>query len=160
MKMRPIFDWWFKNIGQKVKMGIGFRYDKMERAERLSTSFKGIVGKSKTGNRNKWDDLEWRQGYFPLIEDKIIHYQVNKWAEKSGIIFPKDSNCVGCFHKPIQQLRKNWDLETNKMQWFANQEKKARWKKEMNYEQIKQVGLQNDFNFGTGSGCQGGFCTD
>ena len=160
MKMRPIFDWWFKNIGEKVKMGIGFRYDEMERAERLSTSFKGIVGKSKTGNRNKWDDIEWRQGYFPLIEDKIIHYQVNKWAEKSGIIFPKDSNCVGCFHKPIQQLRKNWDLETNKMQWFSDQEKKARWKKEMNYEQIKQVGLQNDFNFGTGSGCQAGFCTD
>ena len=72
MKMRPIFDWWFKNIGEKVKMGIGFRYDEMERAERLSTSFKGIVGKSKTGNRNKWNDIEWRQGYFPLIEDKII----------------------------------------------------------------------------------------
>ena len=44
MKMRPIFDWWFKNINEKVKMGIGFRYDEMERADRFSTSFKGIVG--------------------------------------------------------------------------------------------------------------------
>ena len=95
-----------------------------------------------------------------LIDNKITHFRVKEWADKSGIIFPKDSNCVGCFHKPIQQLRKNWDLETNKMQWFADQEKKARWKKEMNYEQIKQVGLQKDFNFGTGRGCQGGFCTD
>ena len=49
MKMRPIWDWWFKHIGEKVKMGIGFRYDEMERAERLSTSFKGIVGKQGGG---------------------------------------------------------------------------------------------------------------
>ena len=44
MKMRPIWDWWYKNINEKVKMGIGFRYDEMERAERFTTSFKGIVG--------------------------------------------------------------------------------------------------------------------
>lgn len=160
MKLRPIFDWWFKNLNEKVKMGIGFRYDEKERADRLTTSFKGIVGKSKTGNRNKWDTIEWREGYFPLIEDKIIHYQVKQWADKSGIIFPSDSNCVGCFHKSIQQLRKNFDNEPNKMQWFADQELKAKWKKEMKYEQIKKVGLQLDFTFGEGSGCQGGFCTD
>ena len=160
MKMRPIWDWWFKNIGEKIKMGIGFRYDEMERAERLSVSFKGIVGKSTTGTRNKWEELEWRKGYFPLIENKIIHYHVKQWADKSGIIFPSDSNCVGCFHKSIQQLRKNFEDEPNKMQWFSNQEKDARWKKEMKYEQIKKVGLQTDFYFGEGSGCQGGFCTD
>lgn len=46
------------------------------------------------------------------------------------------------------------------MQWFADQEKNATWKKEMSYEQIKTIGLQQDFFFGTGSGCQAGFCTD
>lgn len=158
LKMRPIWDWWYKNINEKIKMGIGFRYDEMERAERLSTSFKGVVGKR--GTRNKWEEIEWREGYFPLIEDKIVHYQVKKWANKSGLIFPSDSNCVGCFHKPLQQLRKNWDDETTKMQWFANQETNARWKKEMTYEQIKTIGLQQEFFFGTGSGCQAGFCTD
>jgi hypothetical protein len=160
MKMRPIFDWWFKNIGEKVKMGIGFRYDESERAERLSTTFKGIVGKSKTGNRNKWDLLEWREGYFPLIENKIFHLDVVNWAKTTDLVFPLDSNCVGCFHKPLQQLRKNWDLETEKMQWFADQEKKARWKKETTYSNIKKIGLQQDFLFGTGSGCQAGYCTD
>jgi hypothetical protein len=160
MKMRPIWDWWFKNLNEKVKMGIGFRYDEMERADRLTTYFKGIVVKSKTGNRNKWEKLEWREGYFPLIENKITHYHVKQWAKTSGIIFPNDSNCVGCFHKSIQQLRKNFEDEPNKMQWFSDQEKHAKWKKEMKYEQIKQVGLQNDFIFGTGSGCQGGYCTD
>lgn len=158
MKMRPIWDWWYANIGEKVKMGIGFRYDEIERAERLSTSFKGVVGKR--GTRNKQEEIEWREGYFPLIEDKIVHYHVKKWADKSGLIFPSDSNCVGCFHKPLQQLRKNWDDETTKMQWFANQETNARWKKEMTYEQIKTIGLQQEFIFGTGSGCQAGFCTD
>lgn len=159
MKMRPIWDWWFKNIGEKIKMGIGFRYDEKERSERLTTSFKGIVGKR--GIRNKWETIEWREGYFPLIEDKINHFHVKHWADKSGLNFPLDSNCVGCFHKPIQQLRKNFDTEKEKMEWFANQESESkRWKKEMNYNQIKKVGLQEDFIFGTGSGCQAGFCTD
>jgi hypothetical protein len=159
MKMRPIWDWWYKNINEKVKMGIGFRYDEMERADRLSTTFKGIVGQSPNG-RNKWQEIEWREGYFPLIENKITHYDVKKWADTTSLIFPADSNCVGCFHKPMQQLRKNWDLETDKMQWFAEQEKFATWKKEGSYFQFKEIGLQMDFNFGTGSGCQAGFCTD
>ena len=159
MKLRPIFDWWYKNIGEKVKMGVGFRYDEKERAEKFTTSFNGIVGIG-GGGRNKWQEIDWREGYFPLIENKITHYPIYQWAQKTGITFPQDSNCVGCFWKPVQQLRKNWDNEPAKMQWFADQEKNATWKKEMNYEQIKTIGLQQDFFFGTGSGCQAGFCTD
>jgi len=159
MKLRPIWDWWYKNIREKIKMGIGFRYDEMERADRFSTTFKGIVGKR--GSRNKWEEIEWREGWFPLIDDKIIHPTIIKWAEQSKITFPLDSNCVGCFWKQLQQLRKNWDTETNKMQWFANQESETKkWKKEMNYNQIRKIGLQTDFMFGTGIGCQAGFCTD
>ena len=33
-------------------------------------------------------------------------------------------------------------------------------KKEMSYKSAKKIGLQTDFFFGTGSGCQAGFCTD
>lgn len=161
MKMRPIWDWWYNNIGEKCKMGIGFRYDEMERADRFSTSFKGIVGKQGGGVRNKWEEIEWREGYFPLIDNRITHYEVKMWAKSTDLIFPEDSNCVGCFHKPLQQLRKNWDLESEKMQWFAEQEtQRAKWKKEGNYFQFKKIGLQMDFHFGTGSGCQAGFCTD
>lgn len=161
MKLRPIWDWWFENINEKIKMGIGYRYDEMERADRFNTSFKGIVGKSENG-RNKWKEIEWREGYFPLIENKITHYDVRKWVDTTNLIFPEDSNCIGCFHKPLQQLRKNWDEEPHKMQWFADQEKigKGTWRQEGNYEQFKKIGLQQDFFFGTGSGCQAGFCTD
>jgi hypothetical protein len=88
--------------------------------------------------------------------------QVYQWATTTGLIFPPDSNCVGCFWKDLQQLRKNWDDEPQKMQWFMNMEKKfkRRFKKEMSYEKVKTIGLQQDFFFGTGSGCQAGFCTD
>jgi hypothetical protein len=160
MKMRPIWDWWYKNIGEKIKMQIGFRHDEKERADKISTSFKGIIGKSLNGKRNKWDEIEWRELYFPLIENKINHFQVKQWADKSGLIFPNDSNCVGCFHKSIQQLRKNFEDEPKKMNWFSEQEKKTRWKKEIKYKTIKKIGLQSDFNFGEGVGCNGGFCTD
>ena len=159
LKMRPIFDWWYANIKEKVNMNIGIRYDEMERADKIRNNFKGIVGKR--GTRNKWEDIEWREAQFPLIENKIIHPAVITWANKSGINFPKDSNCVGCFHKPLQQLRKNWDDNELKMQWFANQEdKNKRWKKEMSYEQIKKLHLQSEFSFGTGAGCDAGYCTD
>jgi len=159
MKMRPIWDWWYKNINEMVEMRIGFRYDEKERAENITNKFKGIVGKR--GTRNKWEEIEWRVPSFPLIDNKIGHYTVSQWAKTSGIDFPADSNCVGCFWKPLQQLRKNWDDNPNKMQWFADQEDEGkRWKKEANYEQIKTIGLQTDFNFGTGAGCQAGYCTD
>jgi hypothetical protein len=160
MKIRPIFDWWYANIGEKVRMGIGYRYDELERMERFSTSFKGIVGKRKT--QNKWDIVEWRDGYFPLIEDKVHHIDIIKWADRSGINFPLDSNCVGCFHKNAQQLRKNWDENVNKMQWFADKEKigKGTFKEDGTYEEFKKIGLQLDFNYGGGVGCNGGFCTD
>jgi hypothetical protein len=162
MKMRPIWDWWYNNINEKVKMGIGFRYDELERAERFTVSFKGIVGKQGGGVRNKWEEIEWREGYFPLIENKITHYQIKQWVLKTDLIFPDDSNCVGCFHKPLQQLRKNYDDYPEKMQWFNNMEKnmKGTWKQDATYEQISKIGLQMDFFFGTGSGCQAGFCTD
>lgn len=159
LKMRPIFDWWYNNLNEKVIMNIGIRYDEMERANNIRNTFKGIVGKRKT--QNKWEEIEWRETQFPLITDKIIHPKVIKWANNSNIVFPSDSNCVGCFHKPLQQLRKNWDDNEVKMQWFANQEDVGKkWKKEMNYEQIKQMMIQSEFQFGTGSGCQAGFCTD
>ncbi len=165
MKMRPIFDYCQSNFG-KVKMNIGFRWDEMERANNQNTHFKTIVGKLPSG-RNRWGEVEWRECAYPMIEDKVIHPQVIKWVQTTNLVFPPDSNCVGCFHKPMQQLRKNFEDEPDKMNWFMEQEKltkdgkkKLQWKKEASYDKIKKLGLQTDFFFGTGSGCQAGFCTD
>ena len=164
MKLKPIFEYCQKEVGEIVQMRIGFRYDEKERGERAedNTHFKTIVGKSKTGNQNKWAEIEWRTLSFPLIYSHITHYEVDKWAKDSGLDFPADSNCVGCFWKPLQQLRKNWDDEPQKMRWFAEMENKMnrQWKKEMKYSSVQKIGLQRDFFFGTGAGCQAGFCTD
>lgn len=160
LKVKPIFEWWQKNIGEKVKMGIGYRYDEIERADKFKSSFRAVVGKY--GSRNKWEDIDWRDGWFPLIENKIIYPKIVEWALSSGISFPSDSNCVGCFHKPLQQLRKNFIDNQSKMEWFLNKEKmcSGTWKKGYTYEQIRNMPIQQDFMFGTGSGCQAGFCTD
>lgn len=159
MKMKPIFDYTQKFIGF-VDMQIGIRYDEEHRA-RENNTFKTIIGKHENG-RNKWAEIEWRNSMFPLVENKITHFQVKQWADSTDLIFPPDSNCVGCFWKPIQQLRKNWEDEPLKMQWFSKMENEMNrtFKKEMKYEKIKNIGLQTEFFFGTGSGCQAGFCTD
>lgn len=56
MKMKPIFEFCQKEFGEIVDMQVGFRYDEKERGERnkTNTHFKTIIGKSKTGNRNRW----------------------------------------------------------------------------------------------------------
>jgi len=164
MKLDPIFNHCRNNIADVVNMRIGFRFDEKERGERNkdNTHYKTIVGKTKNGKQNKWEKIYWRELSFPMIEDKTTNIDIIKWAKKSGLVFPEDSNCVGCFWKPIQQLRKNWEDEPLKMQWFSDMEKLKgkKFKKEMSFEDIKKVGLQKEFYFGTGAGCQAGFCTD
>lgn len=165
MKLHTIAEWWIKNINEKVEMRVGYRYDEIERSERFTETIRISVGKKSNGH-NIYREFDWRVGKFPLIEDKVTHYQVKQWSDRIGLKFPPDSNCVGCFWKPIQQLRKNWEEEPLKMRWFAEAEKTSpkgkqyKWKKEMTYHSIKKIGLQQDFVFGTGSGCQAGFCTD
>jgi len=142
MKLRPIQKY-SKQFGDVV-MNIGFRFDEKERGD----DFKVEQG--------------WRSVKFPLITDRIGHYTIYKWVQTTGLKFPPDSNCVFCFWKSVQQLRKNFDTNPKKMAWAERQERKdKRWKKEMTYTQIKNVGLQADFNFeGGGAGCQAGFCHD
>lgn len=169
MKMKPIGEFIYHNIMDKNDMqpvfsNVGFRYDEKERAkttkEEREIRMKLVVGKRKT--RQKWEEIFWGVSNYPLIYDKVSHFTVYNYWKERNIEFPKDSNCLGCFWKDVQQLRKNYDNHNNKMEWFNSVEKNSNynWKSEINYEQIKKIGIQQDFNFGTGSGCQAGFCTD
>ena len=161
MKMIPIADWWYKNINEPIIMQVGFRYDEKERRDNFRTDVKIKIGKHPSG-RNKWKKFEWREGRFPLIDDMVTHPKIAKWASSNNLSFPSDSNCVGCFWKPDQQLRKNFDDEPLKMRYFKELEEKMkrRFKSDASYSQIEKFPLQLDFFFGTGSGCQAGFCTD
>ena len=168
-KIIPIGNYVVNNIlpkydNQPVFMNQGIRFDEHERAKKgLGRDYrhKFVVSKSESG-RNKWKDFFWAVANYPLIYDKVTHPKIQKFWSGKKIDFPIDSNCVGCFWKDVQQLRKNWDEDPNKMRWFAEHEKRKKhfFKPNINYEQIKSIGLQQDFFFGTGSGCQAGFCTD
>jgi len=169
MKMRPIGEFVYHNVMNKkdlqpVFSNVGFRYDEKERAkttmQEREIKTKLVIGKRKT--QQKWKEIFWGVSNYPLINNHISHPTIYKYWENKNLIFPEDSNCVGCFWKDVQQLRKNYDTNNAKMEWFNNAEKKSNynWKSEINYEQIKKVGKQLDFNYGGGSGCQGGFCTD
>lgn len=164
MKMKPIFEWCYMNTNLPVKMRLGYRYDELERQERFTDKFDLAISCNTYGEkRQNWKkDIVWRIGEFPLIEDKITHLPIYKWAQKSGLIFPKDSNCQNCFHKQPQQLRKNFDDAPNVMQWAKQKELETnrRFNDKLKMKQIEKIGLQIDFNFGTGSGCQSGMCTD
>ena len=169
MKMRPIGEFVYHNIMDKkdlqpVFSNVGFRYDEKERAkttmQEREIKTKLVIGKRKT--QQKWKEIFWGVSNYPLINNHISHPTIYKYWENKNLIFPEDSNCVGCFWKDVQQLRKNYDTNNAKMEWFNNAEKKSNynWKSEINYDQIKKVGKQLDFNYGGGSGCQAGFCTD
>lgn len=173
MKIKPIAEFVYKNVflknenclyNQKVFSNIGIRYDELERAKNgkdreLLTDI--VIGKN--NERNKWiRKFNWGVANYPLINDKIFHHNIRDFWKSKNLVFPEDSNCVGCFWKDVQQLRKNFDDYPEKMNWFLNQEENSNYnyKSKITYKTIKTIGLQQDFFFGTGSGCQAGFCTD
>lgn len=166
LKMQPIFEFLYKYHDLPVRMRIGYRYDEMERAERLNDHFK-FAYKTEWLEKscrwiNRWKEIEWRVGEFPLIKNKIVHYQINQFWEGKEINFPDDSNCQNCFWKAPEQLRKNFETNPPIMWWsvIAEDLQGNTFKDNINLRQIEKLPIQLDFFYGTGSGCQAGFCTD
>lgn len=166
MKMQPIFEFLYKYTELPVKMRIGYRYDEMERAERFKDEFKFAYKcefQEKSGRWvHRWEDILWREGEFPLVENKITHYHIQEYWKNKGIEFPDDSNCQNCFWKQPQQLRKNFETNAPIMYWSVVQEWLAghTFTDKLSMEQIGRLPIQLDFFYGTGAGCQAGFCTD
>lgn len=159
MKIVPIFHHCRNSISDIVKMRIGFRHDEQERKNAQNTKLRVVVGKLPDG-RNRWANIEWRENEYPMIDDVITYFEVRRWSDASGLTFPPDSNCCGCFWKDPQQLRVNWIDEPMKMRWFSEMEKmmNRRFKKEVSYEQCSRLPIQLDFIGGGGAGCKAGFC--
>jgi hypothetical protein len=165
MKILPIFNWCRENTNLPVEMRIGFRANEVNRAISMVDKCingiekqKAIVGKRKDG-KNKWQLIDYRKPKFPLIEDNILRDSVlNFWKDKP-VRFAYMNNCVGCFHRNPALLKLMSEIQSNKFEWFSNQEtEKARFKTGTTYEKIKnsfkQVELfESDFNE-----CDSGFC--
>lgn len=166
MKMQAIFDLLLMYFELPVKMRIGYRWDEMERAERFTETWKYAYEcefreKSETWV-HRWKEIVWRVGEFPLVDDKIIHYHIQQYWKDKNIVFPNDSNCLNCFWKDPQQLRKNFEDHSPIMNWAAIQEvvMGRSFKEKLTLLEVKKLGIQLDFMFGTGAGCQAGFCTN
>jgi hypothetical protein len=169
MKLKPIFDWWRKNINKIVEMRIGYRANEGSRAKTMLSkttkngfsTFKTIVGKRKT--QNKWADIEWQKPMFPLIKDNIYKDTIENFWKDKPVRFAYMNNCIGCFHRTPVLLKHMSDKHPEKYQWFVKAEENTGYnvrtfKNGMTYEQIRnsltQIKLfDNDFN-----DCDSGYC--
>ena len=168
MKMKPIMEWWYKNINEVVEMRIGFRANEMRRAKSLNKRLingiqrdKFVVGKLKDG-RNKWSELDWRIPTYPLIskEKPIFKDDIENYWKDKAVRFAEINNCVGCFHRNEILLKKMWETHQNKMEWFEKQENKGKgnWKENTNYKEIKNWKLQTELSFDDFDECDSGYC--
>lgn len=166
LKIIPIFEFLYLYHQLPVQMRMGYRYDEPERAHDFSDILHYPTYCQYRPNSStwvhRWQDIIWRIGEYPLIRDKVLHHHIQRYWQDKPLIFPKDSNCQNCFWKSPQQLRKNYDTNPNIMKWAAIQEELYHhtFKEDYSLLQIQKMGIQLDFHFGTGSGCQAGFCTD
>jgi hypothetical protein len=174
MKIEPIFNFWNENIKEIVETRIGFRANETKRAKTMMDrcaetggvmTFKTIVGKSKTGNRNKWADIPYQIPSFPLINDNIYKDKIEKYWKDKPVRFAYMNNCVGCMHRSPVLLKHMDNKEPNKIQWFINQEEKAmksyknnQWKKDITYQQIRNSLTQIKLFDDDFTDCDTGYC--
>lgn len=182
MKLQPIFDWWFNEIGEKCNMRIGFRFDEFDRMERFfnnsdPTNFSIPVACSTKGlRRQRHENFNWRYCSFPLVKHSITKKDVNDYWSNNGFIggnlfeerrqikFPIISNCVGCFHKKVDTLCIMASIHPEKMNWFAKQEDKemGTWlDSKIKYETIiSQENWIPEMLKESGASCDSGGCHD
>lgn len=167
MKLRPIVEWWHKNINEVIEMRIGFRANEQRRAKNMieklnengNSEFKTIIGKSKNGKQNRWKMVEWQKPVFPLIKDNIRKDTIEKFWKNKNVRFAYMNNCVGCFHRSPVLLKHLSEKHENKFDWFINQEtEKRKFKNGLKYIDIKNSFRQtklfdDDFNE-----CDSGYC--
>jgi len=170
MKLSPIFHWWLKNINEPVDMRIGFRANEMRRAETMKSKlnkeglleFRHIVGKSKNGKRNRWNNTGWQKPSFPLIEDAIFKDTIEKYWKDKPVRFAYMNNCVGCFHRNHMLLKLMSERHPEKFQWFVNAEKdgdgQRTFKNGTTYEKIKNYKTQSKLFYDDFNECDSGYC--
>jgi hypothetical protein len=170
MKLEPMFDWWKKEINEVFEMRIGFRANEQSRAKSMikktnengNSVLKTIIGKSKTGNRNKWGEVEWQKPVFPLIKDAIFKDNIVEYWKDKPVRFAWMNNCVGCMHKEPILLNKMSKLHPDKLEWFAKVERdsinNATWRENITYDEIIAHKLQTELFDDDFNDCDSGYC--
>lgn len=172
LKIEPIFYWWADKFAKEpVLMNIGYRAGEGRRVNKMLTElnenglseFKATFGKHQTGRHkgnNKWEMVEWRTPRFPLYEDRIYKDEVEKFWDDKPVRFAERNNCIGCFHRNANLLKKQSIMHPKKFDWFASQEggKNGYWRSDISYKKIKKIPLQAQLNFHSTANCESGFC--
>jgi hypothetical protein len=168
LKLKPIYNWWKKNINEVVKVRIGYRANETRRAKTMmkkvndngNLEMKDIVGKRKT--QNKWANIEWQKPEFPLIDDNIHKDTIESFWKNKNVRFAYMNNCVGCFHRNPILLKLMSEKHPNKFNWFSNQEhnknKKITFKNGLTYADIKETKLQYQLFESDFTECDSGYC--
>jgi len=172
LKIQPMFNWWLETKGEPVEMRIGYRANEKNRRQTMIEkmnaegliSFEATIEKHETGRHkglNKWEFIPWQKPVFPLIDAVIYKDTIESYWSDNNIPFALLNNCVGCFHRNPLLLRKMWDVQPLKMNWFAVQEtkeNKGRWRSDTTYFKIKEHYKQLELSFGDFSECDSGYC--
>ena len=171
MKLQPLFDWWKKEINEVVEMRIGFRANEQSRAKNMlaktnengNSEFKTIIGRSKTGNQNRWGMVEWQKPVFPLINNPIYKDNVEVFWKDKPVRFAYMNNCVGCFHRNPILLKHLSNTNANKFQWFIDAEQDTGYnvrtfKNGISYKQIKNSLEQTNLFDEDFDDCDSGYC--
>tara|TARA_B100000963_G_C22238807_1_gene499096 strand:- start:82 stop:603 length:522 start_codon:yes stop_codon:yes gene_type:complete len=171
MKAEPLFKYWLSLNIDAWECRFGFRANEKRRAKNTNNrlneqgllTHKGIIGKHKNGN-NKWKEFAYQKPSYPLIENNIFKDEIQKFWKDKPVRFAWMNNCVGCMHKQPMLLKKMMTKHPNKLQWFIDQEEKAKvmkgntWRQDALYKEIKEWNPQielfdDDFN-----DCDSGYC--
>ena len=170
MKMKPMFEWWQKNINVPCEFRLGFRANETRRAKRTNSKLnengflemKAIVGKR--GTLNKWANVEWQKPVYPLIKDNIYKDNIEEYWKNKPVRFAYMNNCVGCFHKTPMLIKKMYEKHPNKINWFASKErikhKKDVWYKDKNlsFKDIIKWKTQTELFDDDFNECDSGYC--
>jgi|TARA_R110001606_G_C15259018_1_gene638239 hypothetical protein len=168
MKTMPIAQWRHKNIEGDAEMRFGFRANEQSRAktmteklnERGMTEVKIVVGRTKTGTRNRWGVIDYCKPSFPLIEDAIFKDTIEEFWKDKPVRFSYMNNCVGCWWRAPMLLKHMADRHPEKMDWFARQEEgnKGNFRSDVSYREIISYNSQFNLFDEDFTECDGGYC--
>ena len=167
LKTMPVLYWMYDLIKEPVIMRFGYRANETGRAKSMMskvdddgfTKVKATFMKLKDG-RNSWEEYKYCKPEFPLINDNVYKDKIEKYWLDKPVRFAYMNNCVGCWWRSELLLKKMYEKNPNKMDWFAEQENKSKgtFKTGITYEQIKKHKLQMELFDDDFNECDSGYC--
>jgi len=169
MKINPIFNYLRSTIELPCIMNIGLRPTEKSRAKTIMEradengleKFNTVIGKSKTGNQNKWGDIDYRFTEFPLISDNIQKDTIYDYWKDKPVRFAYKNNCVGCINRQPLMISHMASKDIDTVKWFNKQEIKTgnKFLSDVSFAEILKYNKQGDmFEDDDFSDCDSGIC--